>query len=523
VLFPDDGWTSSLKKLPEVRFPSIYQHFMEKSLVVYARCSLDQQTDNESDSDIFSSFKGIDKGYNFFKSGHVQKIELAEHKDYVFVRCDVLPSMKKTAAYKTKVCLLPTGMVNVARCSCTAGLGGCCNHVAALLYALEEFVRFGLREEVDETSPTSRLCRWNRPRSKRVEPRRVTEVQLHRPTFNNKRSRVRAAMYNPIPPNKRLVEPAEMEKLKSDLAAAHEDLLARDVSGNVQRYGSSTWLSAMADVTDSSSSSSSSSSDEVSSDDSDESSSADAPQAPPAQPKYSSPDELYKALVVVDSDAIIKIEQGTREQSLCHMWFEERRKRITATLCKSIVSRRSDDFTPIIRNKLCGTFRGNRATRYGQQHEDKALKLYEAEQQKASPSFSVKTSGLIVSAAWPWLAATPDGIADDQQAGKGVVEVKCPYSCVSQSLASAAAKSSFFLKRDGESLTLKRSHKYYFQVQFQMLVTGFKWADFVVWCPSCLFRERIAADAEFVEKNLPRLKAFYFNHYLPALYADSTP
>ena len=32
-------------------------------------------------------------------------------------------------------------------CVCPAGLAGCCNHVAALLYALEEFVRLGLTEE----------------------------------------------------------------------------------------------------------------------------------------------------------------------------------------------------------------------------------------------------------------------------------------------------------------------------------------------------------------------------------------
>ena len=40
VSFPNDGLTESLKKLPDVRFPSIYQHFMEKSLVVAARMGL---------------------------------------------------------------------------------------------------------------------------------------------------------------------------------------------------------------------------------------------------------------------------------------------------------------------------------------------------------------------------------------------------------------------------------------------------------------------------------------------------
>lgn len=65
-------------ELPDVRFLYIYQYFMEKSLVMHARRSLDQLKGDESNLDILSSFVGIDKGYNFFKSRHVQKIELTE-------------------------------------------------------------------------------------------------------------------------------------------------------------------------------------------------------------------------------------------------------------------------------------------------------------------------------------------------------------------------------------------------------------------------------------------------------------
>ena len=128
--FPEDGWTKSQKKLPDVCFLAIYQHFMEKSLVVSARMSpatVDNDSDVASETEIFSSFKGIDKGYNFFKSGHVQQIEMVHRDVFFFVRCNVLPSMKKCAPYKTKIC----GMVKLARCTCTAGLAGCCNHVAA--------------------------------------------------------------------------------------------------------------------------------------------------------------------------------------------------------------------------------------------------------------------------------------------------------------------------------------------------------------------------------------------------------
>ena len=37
-------------------------------------------SDAASDTEIFSSFKGIDKGYNYCKSGHVQQIEMV-HRD----------------------------------------------------------------------------------------------------------------------------------------------------------------------------------------------------------------------------------------------------------------------------------------------------------------------------------------------------------------------------------------------------------------------------------------------------------
>ena len=197
-------------KLPDVHFPAIYQHFMEKSLVVSARMSLasiGDESDAAFDTEIFSSFKGIDKGYKFFKSGHVQQIEMVRKDAFYFGRCNVLPSMKKCAPYKTKICLLSSGMVKLALCTCTAGLARCCNHVAALLYALEEFVRFELCDE--KKSPTSRLCKWNRPRDKRVKPKKIIDVWLHWVSFSKKHAQAPKAFYNPVPPNKLLVEPSE--------------------------------------------------------------------------------------------------------------------------------------------------------------------------------------------------------------------------------------------------------------------------------------------------------------------------
>ena len=136
------------------------------------------------------------------------------------MRCNVLPSMKKCDPHRTMACLRPDGMVKAAICTCTAGLAGCCNHVAALLYALEEFVRFGLKSE-DLMSPISRLCQWNRPRSRKVVPQRVADIQLRKASFGTKHPSLRRAENNVIPPNKRILDPAEVKKFASDLEAAH--------------------------------------------------------------------------------------------------------------------------------------------------------------------------------------------------------------------------------------------------------------------------------------------------------------
>ena len=50
---------------------------------------------------------------------------------------------------------------------------------------------------------------------------------------------------------------------------------------------------------------------------------------------------------------------------------------------------------------------------------------------------TVKSSGFVISATWPWLATTPDTVVHDPQAGDGVVEVKYPFVCSNQSLSDA--------------------------------------------------------------------------------------
>ena len=55
------------------------------------------------------------------------------------------------------------GEVLFARCNCIAGQGGCCKHVAALLYTLLDFINMDTKEVPKDLTCTQVGQRWNVP------------------------------------------------------------------------------------------------------------------------------------------------------------------------------------------------------------------------------------------------------------------------------------------------------------------------------------------------------------------------
>ena len=146
-----------------------------------------------------------------------------------------------------------------------------------------------------------------------MKPKKVVDVRLVKVSFGKKRARAPKAFYNPVPPNKRLVEPFEQEQFRKDLEPAHAATLASDTSGNVQWYGSSTWLTALQTNSDSSSGSES---DEVDNEcDTSDSSSDEHRALYVTEATWSSPEELYKTCVCVTEERAKDIEVPTRGQS----------------------------------------------------------------------------------------------------------------------------------------------------------------------------------------------------------------
>ncbi len=162
----------------------------------------------------------------------------------------------------------------------------------------------------------------------------------------------------------------------------------------------------------------------------------------------------------------------------------------------------------LVREMLWGTFRGNDATRWGQEHEDGAREMYWWAMRKVHPELSIDEVGLQVHAKVPFLAVSPDGLCNIWNATRGapetyLLEIKCPYRW----------------KRDRFYDDTVPSY-YWDQLQGSMGLLGLRYCHFVVWTPVGMqvnvihFDERYYADTL-----LPALLHFYLHLFWPTLCA----
>ena len=88
--------------------------------------------------------------------------------------------MRKDRVYKVIISLSKTtwDMLSAA-CGCPGGCGpvASCKHIAALCYAFCDFCEHGVLPHF--LTCTDKLSKWNRPRSKKVDPIPVSDVQAH--------------------------------------------------------------------------------------------------------------------------------------------------------------------------------------------------------------------------------------------------------------------------------------------------------------------------------------------------------
>lgn len=134
---------------------------------------------------------------------------------------------------------------------------------------------------------------------------------------------------------------------------------------------------------------------------------------------------------------------------------------------------------------------------------------------KASSRYMKKTAnvrvlpcGFVVRPEAPHLGASPDWRVFDENDTYpfGLVEVK-------SSSAYNVTNVAFMTIRNGKA-KLKESHRFYWQVQGQLAVTGLHWCDFVTETITDLTVQRIWRDDEFIASMKDRLDLYHYNVYM---------
>lgn len=205
----------------------------------------------------------------------------------------------------------------------------------------------------------------------------------------------------------------------------------------------------------------------------------------------------------IDGQAAILIEKDTRGQSTKPKWFEARRTRITASNIKTIFTAMQ---TSRKKNQDCSVMpaRSNfeqkdlskiPAIAWGKSKEREALEMFQA-----TTSRQFRECGLFVDSNRNYLAASPDAICCCQ---KETVEIKCPYSIRHQNASEADC-----LNSCGELIC---THRYYYQVQFQMHVTKSKKCHFVIYTTKGIHVTEVQYNEDFINSLLPTLDEFYKN------------
>ena len=392
----------------------------------------------------------------------------------VFLYFQVYHSMRiNEKPVQTWVIVSTDGSVDSAHCTFMAGLGECCSHAAAVLFALETAAR--LRGEL---SVTDSSAYWKFPSATRFDNPYVRIKDMDLQSANKKRKtmemnapqRESVTVRNNVPSPTKAEEQDFFAKLSVVMPKASVLSLTEGFSDNfIPKSASKDWPKDLSTIYD---------------------------------PKLDSTN--YESVmsycdninIGLNQEQVNLVETETRQQSQCTNWQRHRVGRITASnfhaTTHTNVEKPSSSVLKTICHPASQSFT-SAATEWGKKNESKARDAYVAIMCKQHENFECTDSGLCLSTKYPQFGASPDGNVSCECCGEGCVEVKCPYT---QKDSDGEIK--FVSKGDsGSQLGLDRKHPYYSQVQMQLFVTGKAYCDFVIWNPHKVLIERILPDNEF--------------------------
>jgi len=438
-----------------------------------------------------AAYKSLE-GYEFFSSGHVQLVyyrDISELQDVCYLKGKVVPSQRVTKKpYEAWICLETNGKVRCAHCTCMAGLGSVCVHVAAVLFKVEAAVKHGFTS----VSTTSEACQWNKQFRKEVSMCSVSEMgsDLIRSNRKGTVTSVCSSSKDPLP------ETSTLTALKQCCPDAVFFTLIPKVD---------------AEETDTA--------------DEDDNSS-------PIPLITSIGDEICSAAEGRSDDEAVKIyseqcnpfklqdlEIRTRDQSSSFLWHLHRKGRITGTSVHQVLHRRQDKSVDKLVCKIMGYTESDitylKPIKWGTDNESAAFSKYAEQVKDKHINFSCRKVGLLIDGDNVFIGASADGLVECDCHGRGTLEIKCPYKHRDiHPLTAAHRDDDYCLATDG---SLKVKHKYYSQVQLQMFVHKVDYCDFVIYTNVACHICRIVHDKEFTSQMIVNCKKFWFEYVLPEI------
>lgn len=221
-------------------------------------------------------------------------------------------------------------------------------------------------------------------------------------------------------------------------------------------------------------------------------------------------DEMKKNPIKICIDTALNFDE----------WLQERRYRVTGTKIYELftyVSNAQPDWEAKTKKYFNPQTFKTEYTQFGIKHEDEARQTF-----SNFLNLEVVEVGLVVSAANPWLAASPDGIILDNGKPDRLLEIKNLKDGEKKTVREAIFDGSFksCLKIiDNQVVGVNPRHKYYGQLQLGMFILNLDEAVFLVYAPfdKSMLTIAVKYDGKFVAKMLKAVKKVYFEkmiHYI---------
>ncbi|XP_041913151.1 uncharacterized protein LOC121678037 isoform X1 [Alosa sapidissima] len=197
------------------------------------------------------------------------------------------------------------------------------------------------------------------------------------------------------------------------------------------------------------------------------------------------------------------IEEKTRGQSQSPLWKEVRQPRLMASRFGEACSVKGEASSQALAIRILRGVRQTLHMKRGIDLEPEVLLQYSDQ-----CNVNVYPSGFVLHTDAPYLGASPDAKVYDPAANPpfGLAEVKCPNV---DSVTDVA-----HLRFIGGQAKLRRNHKYFWQVQGQLAITGLSWCDFITSTKTDLTVERIWLDETLIMEMKNKLDLLFFNTYM---------